>query len=124
MWKDLLLRNRIGMNRFRRVFFRLFVCFLAVLVGLFCLELYLRTNISGTHTQMLPQPMIDQHVEGGFRYDRDLMWYWTSLPHERMGVNAVGFRRSKSMMVQKPVNVTRVIALGDSQVYGGGVGKS
>jgi hypothetical protein len=69
---------------------------------------------------MLPQGMIDQHVKGGFRYDPDLMWYWTSLPHERMGVNAVGFRRSKSMMVQKPEDIIRVIALGDSQVYGGG----
>ena len=109
------------MSKTRTILFRVFVCFIAVILGLVALEFWLRHKIGGVHSQMLPQGMIDQHVQGGFRYDPDLMWYWSSLPHEGMGVNEFGFRRREGMTQKKPSNVIRVITLGDSQVYGGGV---
>ncbi|MAA79157.1 MAG: hypothetical protein CL916_07835 [Deltaproteobacteria bacterium] len=109
------------MSKVRNILFRFFVCFVVVIVGLVALEFLLRYKIGRVHTQMLPQKMIDQHVQGGFRYDPDLMWYWSSLPHKRMGVNEFGFRRRKPMVQKIPPDVIRVITLGDSQVYGGGV---
>ena len=109
------------MSKAKTILFRLSVCVVAIVLGLVALEFWLRHKIGGAHTHMLPQGMIDQHVQGGFRYDPDLMWYWSSLPHERMGVNEFGFRRREGMTKQKPSDVIRVVTLGDSQVYGGGV---
>lgn len=109
------------MSKAKTIFFRVFVCFLAIFLALLTLEFWLRNKIGGAHTQMLPKGMIEQHVEGGFRYDPDLMWYWNSLPHERMGVNEFGFRRREVMQQEKSIEMTRVVVLGDSQVYGGGV---
>ena len=109
------------MSRAKKIIFRISVCFGAIFIGILALELVLRRTIGGVHTQMLPQRMIDQHVQGGFRYDPDLMWYWSSLPHKRMGVNTFGFRRRDPMTRAKSSDKIRVIILGDSQVYGGGV---
>ncbi len=69
--------------------------------------------------------MSAQEVEAtmgkGFRYDPDLIWYWKELPDEGAGVNRFGFRRTKAMEEKPPEQVTRVITLGDSQAFGGGV---
>lgn len=92
---------------------------LIVLLGL--LEWYLRFAIPGWHTTTMPQQMIDQHTRIGFRYDRDLMWYWKELPSSNEVLNEYGFRRKKEMTQQKPPHVKRVIVFGDSQTYGGGV---
>ena len=115
------LLNPTKMSKAKTILFRVSVCFAAIIIGLVALEFWLRSTIGGVHTQMLPKGMIDQHVQGGFRYDPDLMWYWSSLPHQRMGVNEFGFRRRKAMTQKKPSDVIRVITLGDSQVYGGGI---
>ena len=112
------------MSSLKRFLFRILVCLLAVLIALLILESVARHKIGGVHTQMLPKGMIEQHVQGGFRYDPDLMWYWSSLPHERMGVNEFGFRRREKMSQKKTNGVMRVVTLGDSQVYGGGVQES
>lgn len=93
--------------------------FLIAMLGI--LEWVLRHKINGYHTQRLPQQMIDQHTRLGFVYEPDLMWYWENLPSEYAGVNALGLRRNKSMKRTKPPEITRVIAFGDSQTYGGGV---
>ena len=108
-------------KRYIRFMWRAFVCFCACILGLVCLELYLRHSFEGVHTQSLPQHMIDQHSARGFVYEPDLMWYWATMPNQGGGINAVGFRRNKSMTVQKPSDVVRVITFGDSQTYGGGV---
>ena len=110
-----------GKKRIVRILGRMFACVLACILALCCLEIYLRYTLEGVHTQSLPQHMIDQHSARGFIYDPDLMWYWDKLPNQGGGINAVGFRRNKSMTVQKPDNVVRVITFGDSQAYGGGV---
>ena len=96
-----------------------FIVSLIIILGL--TEWYLRYAIPGWHTARMPQEVIDQHTNLGFRYDRDLMWYWKELPNRNQVINEYGFRRKKNMSRQKPPNITRVIVFGDSQTYGGGV---
>ena len=109
--------------RKRILIYRLFLIFLMFSAGIVGLEVYLRHSLQGLHTQSLPRTMIEQHASSGegFVYDRDLMWYW-KLPNKGAGINPFGFRRSEAMTEKKPKDTIRVIALGDSQTYGGGVG--
>ena len=106
----------------KTLIYRLFLSFLMFSAGIVGLELYLRHSLHGFHTQSLPSTMIEQHASSGerFVYDRDLMWYW-KLPNEGAGINSFGFRRAEPMTEKKPKGTIRVIALGDSQTYGGGV---
>jgi hypothetical protein len=107
-------------NKTRR-FFKQLVFFL---VSLICIlvgtEIYLRYSLPGWHTARMSQQVIEQHTRIGFRYDRDLMWYWQKLPSPDQMVNEFGFRRKKEMSKQKSPTTKRVIIFGDSQTYGGG----
>ena len=95
-----------------------FVSFIGLLAGT---ELYLRHTLPGWHTARMPQQVIEQHTRIGFKYDRDLMWYWKEVPSKDQSINEFGFRRDKVMTKKKPAGVKRVIVFGDSQTYGGGV---
>lgn len=93
---------------------------IAVLLGA---EAVLRVTLPVVRTATLPDTMIRAHLENtGFRYDPDLYWYWGMLPSDAMQINQFGFRRVKPMTQAKPAAVTRVIAFGDSQTLGAGVG--
>ena len=54
-----------------------------------------------------------------YEYDPDLGWYWDALP--TFSVNVHGFRRTAPMTIEPAPGVTRVVTLGDSQTFGGGV---
>ena len=74
---------------------------MSLIVILVLTEWYLRFAIPGWHTSTMPQQMIDQHTRIGFRYDRDLMWYWKELPSSNEVLNEYGFRRKKEMTKEK-----------------------
>ena len=75
-----------------------FVSFIGLLAGT---ELYLRHTLPGWHTARMPQQVIEQHTRIGFKYDRDLMWYWKEVPSKDQTINEFGFRRDKEMSKKK-----------------------
>ncbi|MCK6505166.1 hypothetical protein L6R53_17505 [Myxococcota bacterium] len=64
---------------------------------------------------------VQAHMGYGFAYDPDLYWYWKDLPDPTAGIDAHGFRRREPIEQVPPPGVRRVITLGDSQTFGGGV---
>lgn len=94
---------------------------LALLIFLVLAELGLQAIFSSKRSASMSQEEMQAHLGQGFRYDPDLYWYWDQLPDETAGVNIHGFRRSESMSKIAPDGIRRVIAVGDSQTFGGGV---
>ena len=90
---------------FKQIMF-FFVSFIGLLAGT---ELYLRYSLPGWHTARMPQQVIEQHTRIGFKYDRDLMWYWEKVPSQDQSINEFGFRRDKVMSKKKPAGIKRVI---------------
>jgi lysophospholipase L1-like esterase len=106
----------------RRLNRKLLFALLATL-GIFGLgEGVLRVAFPLARTATLPEGMIRVHMNvAGFRYDKDLYWYWQHLPSPGMQINEHGFRRVLPMTLEKPPGVTRAVVLGDSQTLGAGV---
>ncbi len=106
----------------RRLNRKLLFALLATL-GIFGLgEGLLRVAFPLARTATLPEGMIRVHMNvAGFRYDKDLYWYWQHLPSPGMQINEHGFRRVDPMTLEKPPGVTRAVVLGDSQTLGAGV---
>lgn len=98
---------------------------LAALLGLPLLlaggELGLRLAFPWGRRAAMADAEVQAHLGQGFRHDPDLSWYWSVLPDPTAGIDEHGFRRSAPITLTPPPGVRRVIALGDSQVFGGGV---
>lgn len=100
---------------------KLLIAVVTVLVLLLGAEGVLRLLFKATRSAKMADAEIEEHLGQGYRYDPDLYWYWATLPDSGAQVNAFGFRRVEPMQAPKPEGVTRVITLGDSQTFGGGV---
>lgn len=81
----------------------------------------LRLMFRAARSATMPKAEIQEHLGQGYAYDPDLSWYWSVLPDDGAKVNADGFRRVAPMTRTPSPGILRVITVGDSQTFGGGV---
>lgn len=91
------------------------------LLGLLLAEGALRLMFPVGRRATMNAAEVEAHMGYGYAYDPDLYWYWKDLPDPTAGIDAYGFRRSEPIQPVPPPGVRRVITLGDSQTFGGGV---
>ena len=134
-----------GPARKRLVRSKLFLAVIATVLSLLALEVGFRvyyyfagvtTNITfGATSEEWRRLWIERHREKGVdvyhgynRYDEQLGWglkpklnAFEVAGYPPVSTNAQGWRASRDFVVDKPANVTRIVAVGDSLTFGEGV---